>query len=354
MGRLIDLDYRYQRRRRPPRTALAPWRPGKAPRTVLGLLLKYRYLTRELLEPLYARERGGKGEGEVRNHLTRLYRYGYVERFFRPTEHGLGSRQYVYTVTGEGAREVLGAEEWEQAQWRIRKLLRHRRDYEHPLAVSLFHVLWNLGCEEKPARDGFRTELYWQDREGEGSPRDPMNRFEVRVGGKRIRIDPDTTVLLGVFHPEPGFYRPLFVEIERTHKNRERLQRRFRAYRELVAGQSRAADAVFGKALGKDRFRAEEGSVLFIAADQRHRDQLRQVAHETVGFSAKHGPDFWFLTLSDLFDVRIEGDLRTGDQREISNLIPSAELFTRRHAVRLDGKAITIPLDWRKPERVVS
>lgn len=340
MGNLIDLNYRYQRRERPPKAALRPWVPGPAARRLLERLVAYRYLTRELLEVLVEHQ-VGRGAGEVRNHLTRLWRYGFVERFFRPTEHGLGSRQYVYAATGEGARLVLGdGEAWEGAKWRVRKLLKRRRDYEHPLAVSLVHVLWDLGQEAAfPSLQA--TVQYWEDKEGQERGV-PKNRFRVTVGGRQVTVDPDSTILTArQGRTDRRFFRPLFLEVERSHKNTDRRVQRFRAYAELCGPQRGVADAVFAKELGKPEFRGQNGQVLYVVPGERERERYRELAAETVG-KGSTAPEFWFLALSDLFETRIEGDLRTGRQREVSNLIPPAEFFTREHAVRLDGKRGTI------------
>lgn len=333
MGNLIDLNYRYQRRQRPPKSALAPWAPGQGARRLLEYLVQYRFLTRELLALLVEHEHG-RGAGEVRNHLTRLYRYGYVERFFRATEYGQGSRQYVYTATGEGARLVLDAEAWETARWRVRNLLKPRRDYEHALAVGLLHVLWNLASEH--VEDRLRTWFYWQDKEGEERGR-PKNRFTVRVGGGPVVIDPDSTVLTAQKGKREWYARPVFLEVERTHKNAERLVRRFEAYKELIGEQAVVANRVFGAEIGKAPFVAEKGMVVFLGADASHCDRLRELAVTTVG-KGRGAPEFWFVALEDLLDARVQGNTRSGKERMMESILPPAEFFTREFARRLDGR----------------
>lgn len=304
---------------------------------MLRHLLRYRVLTRELLEILYAAERG-RGGTKVREHLTNLYRHAYVERFFRPTDYGQGSRQYVYVIRPEGMELVVDPEEWGRVRPRVHKLLKPRRDFEHGLAVSLVHVLWDLGAQEQAEQ--LRTYLFWQDKEGEEKGT-PKNRFTVRVDRKPVVIDPDSTVLTAQKGEGDWYARPLFFEIERTHKNTERLTRRFRAYQELVGDQAVLADRVFGREVKKDIFPAERGMVVFFGADHRHRDRLRDLAVETVG-KGRGAPEFWFVSLDDLFDTRTEADPKTGKERRIETIMPPPEFFRRELAVRLDGRRGTL------------
>jgi hypothetical protein len=304
---------------------------GEAPLTVLRLLYRYRYLTRELLEPVYAAERGGRGERQLRDHLTQLWRYGYVERFYRPAESGWGSQQYVYALRAEGAHLVLPPAEWAVVRRRVHNRLRRRSDYEHALAVSLVRVLWDLGAPT--FADRFKTKLYWQDKEGEKAH--PVNRFVVRLGSQRVTIDPDSTAL--VAFRERNYYRPVFIEVERTHKNAERLTRRFKAYEALLTDQRAVATTVFQREAG---ISPEKGLALFVGADEAHRDRLLALARATVRPYTSHraAPEMWFLALTDLVDRHVAGDVQGGREIVRETLIPPADLFTRRHAIRLDGE----------------
>jgi hypothetical protein len=187
------------------------------------------------------------------------------------------------------------------------------------------HVLWDLGA---PAfSSAFTTVAYWRDREGEekGSP---TNRFPVIVGGKKGYVDPDAAVLVAL----KKFYRPIFIEVERTHKNRERLVRRFKAYEALLTDQEQSVLGVFEKSFD---ITPEPGLVLFLAANERHRDQLWELAAETVRpYSASHALEFWFLALTDLFDRRIEGKIGIVETQDVEAILPPAEFFRRKHAVR--------------------
>lgn len=318
MPRLIHLDKMPPRNRRRPRHELPPWEPGASGRRILELLYGYRYLTSELIGMLYEAQRG-RGASQVRHHLRQLYDYGLVEKFYRPAERG--STQYVYTLSVEGAHLIVPDEDWPSERRRVYNRTRGRQDYEHLLAVSLLQVLWDLGSPKFERL--FRTEAYWVDKDGDAEH--VRNSFTARLGRELATVRPDTTALIA--HRARGFYRPLFFEIERTHKNLERTRLRFRVYDELLTKQHPAVAEVFKREVDKV---PEKGMVVFVAANRRHAETLRQVANNTLGLAErgkKTTPDMWFTSLEELF---VEQDGR-------EEIIPPAALFERPIVVNLAG-----------------
>lgn len=319
MPRLIHLDKMPSRTKRPEPGALPAWEPGGSGLTILRLLYRYRYLTSELLGLVYEAEQG-RGASQVRHHLTQLWRHGFVERFYRPAERG--STQYVYALSVEGAHLVVPDEDWSVERRRVYNRARGRRDYEHLLAVSLLQVLWDLGS---PRFDElFRTIAYWVDKDGDAEH--VRNSFTVTLGREKATVRPDTTVLIA--HAKRGFYRPVFFEIERTHKNLDRTRQRFQVYDELLTKQHAAAAAVFKREVGKV---PEKGMVVFVAGSRRHAETLRLVAWNTLGLDErgkKTTPEMWFTSIEDLFEER--------DGRE--EIMPPAALFERPLAMNLAGQ----------------
>lgn len=323
MPKLVNLERMPSRTRRPDPESLPDWQPGKSGLRILELLLQYRYLTSELAGLLYEHERG-KGASQVRHHLTKLWKHGLVERFYRPAERG--SSQYVYALSVAGAHLVLPDDEWAEERHRIYNLVKAKRDYEHLLVVSLLQVLWDLGSPEFSGT--FKTASYWLDKDGDAEH--VRNRFAVKLDGKTEAVKPDTTVLLLVQHGEEKkrFLRPLFVEIERTHKNFERTRRRFRVYDQLLGPQQTVSGSIFKKEVG---FTPMNGMAVFIGANERHVASLRAAARNALQLETrpkKSWPDFWFMALTDLFEER--------DGRE--EIINPADLFARDIAVNLAGK----------------
>lgn len=319
MPRLVHLDRMPSRTRRPDPDSLPDWQPGKSGLRILRLLQRYRYLTSELAGMVYEHEHG-KGGSQVRHHLTQLWRHGLVERFYRPAERG--STQYVYALSVDGAHLVLPDEEWSEQRRRIYNLARAKKDYEHLLVVSLLQVLWDLGSPEFSGT--FRTVAYWLDKHRDADH--VRNRFAVKLEGKTEAVKPDTTAL--VLLEERRFLRPLFFEIERTHKNYERTRRRFRVYDELLGPQQNVAAAVFKKEFG---YGPMNGLAVFIGANDRHVASLRVSAWNALQLESrpkKRWPDFWFVALTDLFEER-EG-------RE--EIIRPRELFARPIALNLSGQ----------------
>lgn len=334
MPRLINLDKLPSRSRRPNRDELPPWHPGKCALRILEYLYRFRYLTSELLAMVYEHDHG-RGRYQVQKHLTHLWRYGLVERFYRPADWG--SSQYVYTVSVDGAHLLIKDDEWDEERRRVYNLAKPMQDYEHALAESLIHVLWTLGS---PTQENvFLTAGIWRDKEGTKERK--KNEFIAQVDGQRVPIQPDLTVLIA--HQERGYYRPYFFEIERTHKNYERLRRRFRAYAYLLntgAGRREVA-SVFAREGLLPPPGPDPGLVVFVAADQGHAHALRMNALSTV----KKDTEIWFTSLDRLLETRAKLRRdgapcrgRGGKTLEIETGIPPQALFTRQLLVNMDGK----------------
>ena len=72
---------------------------------MLEYLYRYRYLTSELLGLLYETEQG-RGRYQVRHQLTKLWKYGYVERFFRPADVALNPKNGQVYLSDSGNRRI--------------------------------------------------------------------------------------------------------------------------------------------------------------------------------------------------------------------------------------------------------
>lgn len=330
MPKLINLDKMPSRRQRPAKEKLPPWQPGPSGIRVLQYLLKYRYLTSELLGLLHEEEHG-RGRYQVRQQLTKLWRYGLAERFFRPADWG--SNQYVYTLSVEGARLILDPASWPEERRRIYNLARVKTDYEHALAVALVQVLWDLGSRGQ--EDLFVTAASWHDKAG--TKDGTTNAFGAKVGNETVWIQPDFTALIA--HQRRGFYRPYFFEIERSHKNYERLRRRFLAYQYLLssAGAHTVAE-VFRREVG---IVPERGMVVFVAANLDHAIRLRNLSLTSVSANL----EFWFTSIDQLLE---EEDRRRADgsaymdrhgrpQRKEAPIKPG-DFFDRELLFNLSGK----------------
>lgn len=331
MPRLINLDKMPSRKRRPEPAELPPWQPGRSGLRVLQYLYRYRYLTSDLLGLVYATEHQ-RGRYQVRQQLTKLWRHGLAERFYRPADWG--SNQYAYTLSVEGARLIVDPKLWPEERHRIYNLAREKRDYEHALAVSLVHVLWDMGALSQTGL--FTTVSSWHDKQGtkEGT----TNEFEARVDGRRVRVLPDWTVLIA--HQRRNYYRPYFFEVERSHKNYERLRQRFRAYSHLldVSGH-RTVAGVFQREVG---LVPERGMVVFVGADRAHAERLRDFALTVV----PRDTEFWFTSVDQLLEKHARrrpggaaGVSADEETFEEECPIPPASFFTEPLLVNLDGKA---------------
>jgi hypothetical protein len=323
---------------RPKKKNLPPWQPSSSTRRILEYLLEYRYLTSEMLAYIYETEHK-QGRAYVQKQLTRLWRYGFAERFYRPTDKpGWGSSQYVYTLSVDGAHLAIDPEDYDDERRKVYNRAQPKATYEHPLAVALLQILWNLGS---PAQDGlFTTRTLWQDKEGTG--KETWNHFEAPVGeeGAAVSVEPDMTVLIA--HQEREFYRPYFFEVERTTKNHERRRRRFRAYEHLLskAGATHVGQ-VFKKHIDLAEHWPAAGMAVFVAADAHDAELQRRLALRTV----PHDTELWFTSLDRLLESKQrrapDGRLRLGRNNqplEVEVPIPAAEFFTRDILTALDGK----------------
>jgi len=325
MPRLIHLDKMPSRKTRRSPEELAHWDPGASGLRIVELLREYRYLTPTLLALVYASERG-RGASQVRHHLRKLYDHEFVERYYRPAEPRTGSYEMVYTLALKGAHLIVPTEEWASERRRIYNLARPRGDYEHLLAVSLLRVLWQLGAPEHDQL--FRTAAYWVDKEGDREH--VRNSFTVRVGGGRATVRPDTTaVILRRLPTGKLHYRPVFFEIERTHKNLVRTRERLLAYRALLTSQHEVVARVVEKEVG---YVPLNGQLVFITAHYEHALSLWRTARGVFGLegrSTKVVPDVWFLPLTSLFEKDADGRER---------IIPPAALFERPILFNLESR----------------
>lgn len=330
MPRLITLHKMPSRSKRPRPSELEPWEPGKSARRILEYLYRYRYLTSELLAVVYQAEQG-RGRYQVQHQLTKLWRYGLVERFYRPAEWG--SSQYVYSLSVDGAHLVVPEGDWSEERTRIYNLASPKADYEHPLAISLIQLLWDLGAPSQSKL--FNTLSVWQDREG--SKAEPVNTFEAQVDGEKVSVQPDLTLMIG--HLKRNYYRPYFFEVERTHKNYERLRRRFRAYGYLLgpAGE-RVVREAYKRELGLVPAR---GMAIFVGATKEHAEALRQTARAIIPPKT----ELWFTSLDHLLKLearkRRDGQPcrgRDGEVLQVETPIAPEEFFSRDLLVNLNGK----------------
>ena len=332
---IINLKPPRSRTTRPNPADLPDWTPnGPGDQRLLRLLWHYGYLTRELAEYYVAQRLGGSG-GHVRNRLTRLWKYGYVQRFYRGTPPGGGSSQYVYALTREGARLVLTDEHFRSStadpltptELKLKNLNKRKVNYEHTLATVIWRMVWELGIREVPELE---HRAYWMDKEGDGSgePRSSKNAFSVLVDGQRVPIYPDATIWLA-WKPSAahrGYFQPLFIEIERSHRNAGRSRTRFLAYEALLTtGHDQVIDAC--RQHVDPRITPERGIALFVGVDSDHRDRLRRAARTAL---TRSNLPMVFASFGELFE---NGD---GEQ---ALLTKPMSLFVRPIAVHLKGTA---------------
>lgn len=331
MPKLINLDKMPSRFRRPDPKTLPPWEPGRSALRILELLDTYRYLTTDLVGLVYAAQNAsGRGKWHVRQELSRLWKYGYVERFFRPAEWG--SNQFAYTLSVVGARRIIEPGDWPDEKGRFYNWVRQKTDYEHALAVSLFHVLWRVGSQSQAHL--FETISVWQDKQGD---RDRVvNEFRAQVGEDEVPILPDLTILYG---HRKGYTRPLFVEVERTHKNLARLRRRLGAYGYLLSAKGEGAvDRVFEREHG---ITPQRGMTLYICADQGAAERLRMLAKSVVSADT----ELWFTSLDRLIEQKLRTKAdgtphldRHGQPQRYEVPIDPEAFFASDILVALDGK----------------
>ncbi len=289
----------------------ADWQPGATGRRILELLYRYHHMTPRLLA--YALEREGEiGDSHVRHQLTRLWRYHFVERFPRLTESGMGSQENVYVPTTLGARLVVDPSDWpavrKQVAGRVAKPLVRP---EHALGLAQLRLMWELAAPKFERI--FQTEAFWSDKE---------YAFKPRVDQKEVYLAPDATVLIA--HEAGDYYKPIFLELETTHKNYERLRQRFRAYRELVLERPEIAQRQIEKRTG---IVPEKGAVLFLAPTAKEAERLRSFAAQVLEVPKRKAPEFWFGSLDALSKPRERVDATTGRVSVERVLLPPETLF---------------------------
>lgn len=359
MPRLINLDKVPSRSQRPPRESLPPWKPSQGSRRVLELLVRYRYLSPQLVT-WYIEQKGLRGGYQALHELTRVWRHGLAQRYPRPAEpwtydakdgrrQGPGSSQYVYTATLAGARMVVGPEDWSAERKGIEARAREPQvSFDHALAITLLQMLWDLGGPSSPlattAPGG-----YWSDRD----PASPVGRgFAVELSSakkdveyrkehgldpgkpRKYRVFPDTTVLL-----DWGTHTwPVFFEIERTHKNEKRELERLKAYVELLTRQRDVAGDVFVKA-GYGQPRA--GMVVFIGATHAHAVRLATTARVAIQLADLKKADGYPAMLFGSLETLIAGERvedEDGKTRYVESIIEPAAFFSEKLFNGLDGK----------------
>jgi hypothetical protein len=334
MPKLIRLKEMPSRVYRPHKADLAPWEPGRTARRVLELLHEYRYMTPSLAGMVYE-HRHSRGRSNVPHELTRLWRHGYAERFYRPAEWG--SSQHVYVLSVDGAHVVIEPKDWPDERRKVYNTAKQKTNYEHALAVTLLHGLWEVGSAG--LEELFTTVTIWQDKDGQKDR--VRNRFTAQVDGEDVRIEPDLTVLIA--HQQRGYYRPLLFEVERSHKNYERQRQRFQAYEDLLSRRGeRVVQDVFSRESG---ITPERGMAVFVAEDRGHAERLRRSAQDIV----RADTELWFTSLDQLLEVKTrckkDGTAytdRNGKPQQHEVPITPAAFFSRQLLTALDGKQGTL------------
>jgi hypothetical protein len=312
------------------------WKPARAGLQILEILYEYRYLTADMLALIYDAANQG-GFYTVRSLVTKLWRAGFIERHFRPAPE-YGSSQFVYTLTIKGARTVIPSKDWPSEAKAMENLARHKSNYEHALSTSLVRLLWNLGCDQ--FAETFTTEEIWRDLEGDAEH--TRNEFIAEVDGREVPVRPDTTVLIA--HQKRDYNRPIFFEIQRTHRNLARLRQRLLAYEYLLSAEGEhVVQDVFERELG---IVPSRGMAVYIAATEHDAQRLRDFA---AGFIHAR-TELWFSSLDKLTERRPkrrkDGSLylrqRSGfpDAQPVPEAVPiSPTAFFRENLfTALDGK----------------
>jgi len=264
--------------------ARTDWVPEKG--SGAGRILELLVDTHNITVPLAAYALQGETAGRsaftpshVGHTLTKLWRYGFARRFFRPVEPGRGSAAYVYLPTSAGAKCVLDPADWLRERKRIaNRAANPATRYEHALGAVQLKIMWRLGS---PAMAHlFETERWWPDRGLE---------FIVRVDHENIKLAPDQTALIE--HKSGDFYRPIFFEIETAHKNYARQRQRFEGYRALVTTNADIAAHVIE---GETGIVPVNGVVVFVTPTAEEAERMRRFAASVLQLGKKRMPEFWF------------------------------------------------------------
>ena len=262
-------------------------------RLILSLLFRYRYATTEILALAYEAERG-RGQKKVRNELGTLFHAGFVERTFFPTRPaGYGSDQYVYTLTTHGARTLLDPESFAEARTRIYNRCREKSvaTIPHRIAVSTLELILDYG-ELGPELVDFTS-----DQE------DPSARLRTKLDGRLVTFRPDATA---IFEWPNGKRSAFFFEIERSHKNRGRTRRRFRAYQSYLVDH---LDDV------RKRFDVNGAVAVFVGDTTQRASRLQRTALHVLGeVSRRRRPLLYFWDMESWYRTNQAHDLRHPDR----------------------------------------
>ncbi len=262
-------------------------------RLILELLYHYRYATAEILGIAYEAERG-RGQKKVRNELSTLFHSGLVERTFFPTgPAGHGSEQYVYTLTTHGARALLDPETFTEVRTRVYNRSREKSvaTIPHRIAISTLQLILDHG-EPGPALVDFTS-----DQE------DPSARIRVRLDGRFMTFQPDATAVL---EWPNGKRSAFFFEIERTHKNRARTDRRFRAY------QSYLVEHLQGM---RERLDVHGAVAVFVGDTSKRASRLQRIARQALGdLSRRRRPLLYFWHMETWYRSNVVQDPRDPDR----------------------------------------
>jgi len=152
-------------------------------------------------------------------------------------------------------------------------------------------------------------------------------------------VHPDLTVLIA--HCGKGYYRPYFFEVERTHKNYERLRLKMRAYEHLFSRNgNRGVGEIFSRELARPGFKPAPGMAVFVAADLNHSGILKAQAAQAV----KKDTEIWFTSLEKLVELkelkRKDGSVRQhrGKPLMVETPIAPKDFFSQRLLFSLRGR----------------
>lgn len=322
------------------------WVPQGAAARILRVLVAHHQLTVPLVSYALQGERIEHGRQKGRqaqftpSHcghvLTKLWRYGFVRRYYRPVEPGLGSAANVYLPTSAGAKLVLEPQDWLRERKKIANRAAHPSTrYEHGLGIAQFRLMWQRGA---PAQaDLFDTETWWSDRELQFTVR--VDTVDAARCDRRDcphwphrHISPDAAVLAAILPKaddpkDEGYFKPLFVEVETTHKNYARLRAHFRAYRDLVTDERTHKDQVVKVIEQQTGIVPAFGAVVFLTPTEVEAERLCRFAYDVLEIGTKKTPLFWFGSLDQFTQARVRGNLRTGKQVTERVMAPPETLF---------------------------
>lgn len=306
-----------------PRTHRAPevlgdFKLQPSHRLMLELLLHYRYGTTELIGHAYNALRG-RGLSAVRHELGRLYHAGYLERFYySENPSGIGSSQFVYTLTPQGARAILSPDDYGAVRQQVYNRLRAKANVPHCLAISTLQLILDLGCSGPEILE-FSADQEHQD-----------TRVKVNLppSGEEVVVWPDASALF----QWPNGGRSLYLfEVERTHKNRQRTRRRIGAYASYLTEnleplrQGRGIDGAV---------------VVFVADTDRRCLLLRQAAEDTLGeLGRQRRPMMLFWSMENWYQALAQRDPRLPDQRAVRRVLaPPKQILSQSTFVTFEGK----------------